>query len=223
MPILFSCTTCGAKFRVSDTMAGKKVRCPKCQSVEQVPVDDEPVGDSIQGKEDDFWNQTAGTASSSSSKLDGLLQGDFSDLSASSGSVARRPDEPRSITSREARDRVFLPGTVLLVFSVLVTVLNAVGIVITILRIMIAPPPGMNGNMMLTMIVVAAATILLTTSTLKGVNSFRNVDEIGWAWTGLILAMTPLGTAFCCVITLPFAIWGIVLLCDRRISEHFRS
>src|SRR5438876_521261 len=36
MPILFSCA-CGKKLKVADEKAGRKVRCPTCQEIVQVP------------------------------------------------------------------------------------------------------------------------------------------------------------------------------------------
>lgn len=38
MSIGFSCAQCGAKLSVSDALAGKRVRCPKCQAVAAVPA-----------------------------------------------------------------------------------------------------------------------------------------------------------------------------------------
>jgi len=37
MAIPIECKSCGKKARVPDNAAGKKIRCPKCNSVIQVP------------------------------------------------------------------------------------------------------------------------------------------------------------------------------------------
>ncbi len=37
MPITFSCTACQASLRLRDEHSGKKIRCPKCKEVIQVP------------------------------------------------------------------------------------------------------------------------------------------------------------------------------------------
>ncbi|MGE3804411.1 MAG: hypothetical protein AB7K24_07045, partial [Gemmataceae bacterium] len=39
MSIAFSCTSCGKSFRVPDDMAGKKGKCPQCQTVFRIPVE----------------------------------------------------------------------------------------------------------------------------------------------------------------------------------------
>jgi phage FluMu protein Com len=38
MPISVSCTNCSATLRTPDTAAGKKIKCPKCQTILSVPV-----------------------------------------------------------------------------------------------------------------------------------------------------------------------------------------
>lgn len=216
MPIEFSCTKCPAKFRVPDVMAGKKVRCPKCQAIERVPG-----GDRTPGKADDFWKQKK-PGHSSINSLDGLLSGGEYTLKEVSDPG---PNQQRSgsgrISIHEARDAVSRPGTVLLILSILVTALNAIGTVLYVLLICFAPPAWLNGPTALFYMVMFGVLTCLSCASLKGVNSFRNVNESGWAWTGLVLAMTPFGTSGCCVIALPFAIWGILLLSDRRIGEHY--
>jgi predicted Zn finger-like uncharacterized protein len=42
MPLEISCPSCSAKFRVPDSAAGKKIRCPKCKGAIDVPAT-EPV------------------------------------------------------------------------------------------------------------------------------------------------------------------------------------
>ena len=37
MPITLTCSGCGRSFQLRDEMAGRKVRCPDCQSVQVVP------------------------------------------------------------------------------------------------------------------------------------------------------------------------------------------
>ena len=44
MPIQVLCTGCQAKLKAPDTAAGKKIRCPKCQTVVGVPAADQAAG-----------------------------------------------------------------------------------------------------------------------------------------------------------------------------------
>ncbi|MCC9606641.1 zinc-ribbon domain-containing protein [Blastopirellula sp. JC732] len=219
MPIEFSCGQCSAKFRVPDVLAGKKVRCPKCQSAERVPTPTPAPEARAQG-DDDFWSQKPGQ---SSSKSLGDVLGAASTSPSASAPTAKRKEKAESLNPSEVRYRISTPATVLFVFAILVTALNAVGVVLWTLQLMFAPPANMNIYSIMFSMFMGAISVCLTAATLKGVNSFRNVDELSWAWTGLVLAMTPFGTSICCVFTIPFAIWGIVLLSDKRISAHFRA
>jgi DNA-directed RNA polymerase subunit RPC12/RpoP len=42
MPIVMPCAQCGEKYELSDTLAGKKVRCKVCRAVFRVPVPSRP-------------------------------------------------------------------------------------------------------------------------------------------------------------------------------------
>src|SRR5688500_12017991 len=42
MPIEVSCRSCAGQFRVPDTAAGKKIRCPKCKGAIDVPAASAP-------------------------------------------------------------------------------------------------------------------------------------------------------------------------------------
>ena len=42
MPILITCPTCGTNAAAPDNAAGKKVKCPKCQAVLDVPAQEAP-------------------------------------------------------------------------------------------------------------------------------------------------------------------------------------
>ena len=54
MPIAVSCSQCEKKLKVKDEAAGKKVRCPGCSSVIQVPQAAEPEVDELEEFDDDF-------------------------------------------------------------------------------------------------------------------------------------------------------------------------
>jgi uncharacterized protein len=41
MPISVTCPTCGAKLKTPDTAAGKKIKCPKCEKLIDVPAEGE--------------------------------------------------------------------------------------------------------------------------------------------------------------------------------------
>jgi hypothetical protein len=49
MSIAFKCS-CGKKLRMSDNLAGKKVRCPDCKSAIELPLADEDDADVIKAE-----------------------------------------------------------------------------------------------------------------------------------------------------------------------------
>jgi TM2 domain-containing membrane protein YozV len=49
MPIEFACSSCGKRLRVKDESAGKRVKCPGCQTVLRVPGGDAASGSSAGG------------------------------------------------------------------------------------------------------------------------------------------------------------------------------
>jgi DNA-directed RNA polymerase subunit RPC12/RpoP len=48
MPITVSCSGCQANLRLRDEYAGKKIRCPKCKAVIQVPLSPDGADDIIE-------------------------------------------------------------------------------------------------------------------------------------------------------------------------------
>jgi len=45
MPIEMSCRNCGRLVRAKETVAGKRIRCPHCQAVVEVPVVEAPTAE----------------------------------------------------------------------------------------------------------------------------------------------------------------------------------
>ena len=57
MPIEISCTSCSKRLRVPDTAAGKRVKCPQCQTILSVPAA-ETAGASAGGGGDNYHLKT---------------------------------------------------------------------------------------------------------------------------------------------------------------------
>lgn len=209
MPIEFSCTSCAAKFRVAETMAGLKVRCPKCQSVEQVPGPEPEISYQLKGavkEEEDFWSQSAGAGTSPYAET-------LQPLSSPATRKKRR-------SSASPLQRVWLPGMALLGLAFLRILMEGAFILFVLSMDKNNPVIEINGTRLFFQTMIALG---FSYATITGLLNFARLDEKGWAWTGLILAMLPCGTSLLCVFALPFAIWGIVLMSDKSISESFHS
>src|SRR5439155_18917656 len=50
--MMITCSNCQAKIRVPDAAAGKRGKCPKCQTVITIPATGEPSGDDMPAAEE---------------------------------------------------------------------------------------------------------------------------------------------------------------------------
>ncbi|PQO47531.1 hypothetical protein [Blastopirellula marina] len=215
MAIEFSCGSCSAKFRIPDTMAGKKIRCPKCQAVQQVPGGEpEPeieYGFKNEGKAgDDFWSQIP-----DSSQMPAANPYD------SPAPAAARPQR-RGLSPADARSRVAIPATALYVLSLGGFFLSIICAFFFALR-WIFELDNVPTQQRIATLIVGLIGLSLNYVTIQGANNMRALREPGSVWLTLILALLPCGSSCLCPVAIPFAIWGIVLMCDRRISGHFRG
>jgi hypothetical protein len=63
---------------------------------------------------------------------------------------------------------------------------------------------------------------LLHIATLFGLYNAITMKSKAMAWFGFIMNIIPCGN-MCCLISLPFAIWGIVVMADSEVSRNFDS
>lgn len=213
MAIEFSCGSCSAKFRIPDTMAGKKIRCPKCQSVQQVPGNEPEIEYGIKTEakgEDDFWSQVP-----DSSQMPAANPYD------SPAPAAARPQR-QSLTEYDARSRVAIPATAIYFLSMGGLGLSILFGIFFALRWIFALDDVPTQNRII-ILIAGFVGLSLNYVTSQGANNMRALHDRGSVWRTLILALLPCGTSCFWPLAIPFAIWGIVLMCDRRISGHFRG
>ncbi|MDB5336936.1 MAG: hypothetical protein JWN70_2555 [Planctomycetaceae bacterium] len=65
MPIRIECSDCGTALKVKDQAAGRKIRCPHCDAINQVPAENEGTDD---GDDDEVVSRTRSSSTSSRSK-----------------------------------------------------------------------------------------------------------------------------------------------------------
>ncbi len=63
MPIRIECSDCGTALKVKEQLSGRKIRCPHCDAVNQVPAENEESDD-----DDDVVSRTRASSTSSRSK-----------------------------------------------------------------------------------------------------------------------------------------------------------
>lgn len=50
MPVVVACTQCNSRFQAKDELAGRQVKCPRCQNVLQIPARAEPAAQAVATK-----------------------------------------------------------------------------------------------------------------------------------------------------------------------------
>jgi hypothetical protein len=210
MPIESHCPGCGTKVRVPETLLGKSVKCPKCQMVftaeaptnagfEEVVEEERPRRSRRPEPVDDYDDEPA--------------EDDYEPRPRRGGNVRRR-----------ALQAVSVPAGGLMAAGILGIVGNIAYIILTVALLGAAPkvrpgmPPGMPqgqvqqvqgaelvGRMVGSVVGIALSGVLIACAA-----KMKRLESKGAALTACILGMLPCGG--CCLVGLPFGIWGIVVL-----------
>lgn len=209
MPIEFQCTRCREAIRVPDGAEGKRTKCPQCQDIQTVP------GESF-------------IAAQTPSKPE--TDNPFKDQAeASNPYVSPHASSPPTApqTSREsraaARARLYTPVVIcqVMMLLMLLVVFLWAGFAFYIITDI---PNAAGGAAEPWYLVVVAIAIFFQTGLivigLYGLRHAANLQSVAWAWVGLVV------TAFIglnCLLLLPFAIWGMVVLADADVKKAFRK
>lgn len=226
MPIEFECAVCKHRIRVPDGSEGKRTKCPKCQAIQPVPspTDDEfrlkdegdlpPPAAKRPPIDDPFGTFSPQPASSG--------RPDFSDRPAredlSADTPAASPSDPAERS--EAQDKLKTPVTVALALVGVGVVLMLVSLIFTVAQIL-GNPAEADMPQLVGQLIGAAIALPLQGLALFGLKHAKNLENYGLAWVGVVLAALPCTTSLCCVLSLPFCVWAMVLLADNTIQRQF--
>lgn len=222
MPIEFACPNCQTQIRVDQAAAGKMARCPKCQGICRVPDSSTPPISSLGSPFDPL-------PSNSPSNSPAPKANPFSDANqaASSGgplnpyaspTYVSSPLEQGPLTDAEVRIKLLGPAIGLVIGGFLS--LGYVGL--TVLGLSVNPNQGIpaDDRLVFVILLMVAMTLPSLAMLAGSVAMFRGKGVL-LAWTGAIGALIPCNP--CCLISLGFGIWGIVMLCDPRVTQAMRS
>ena len=53
-----------------------------------------------------------------------------------------------------------------------------------------------------------------------GSTKMKRLESRGWAMAASIIAITP--CTGCCILTMPFGIWALVVISKSEVKDHFR-
>jgi hypothetical protein len=225
-----SCPSCGGKVRVPDTLAGRSVRCPRCQATFRAQAPDDVVDD-VEVVEETPAPRRRRPAPPPEDEhedrprprrqpRDEEYEEEFDDY------------RPRRASRREIRDRVQGPATALLVsgwIGVALCVVSAVyfvvvfGIAFSKLGELQRQGARVNWGYVIGMlvgeIVALAISIALAWGVISGANQMKSLGDLGAARRAAILALIP--CSGCWLIGLPVGIWALIVLGDSQVQRAF--
>ncbi len=193
MPLEFPCIECEHSIQLTTPVEEGETTCPNCQTPQQVP------------------NGPSGGHATTSNPF-------------SSPTLPEPPAPSREL----AQSRLMKPAIGVIVIVVLGLIADGIPQVMDIVRqVTKMTASGYEGaagqiGSFAGAFTVTAVYVLLNVLTLQSMNVALKVREYSFVLTGFILAMLPFTTGYFCVLALPFAIWGIVVLCDSSVQAAFR-
>jgi hypothetical protein len=226
------CPTCRRKLLVPDELQGKSVRCPTCETVFTAVTD-------------------AGSASVSPAQTEVMpgserirADGDRSGRERSDDEPSRQRweddddyyDGPEYAiygrgSRRAALAAVSAPATSLQVVS---GILVAINIILLLVRLagaalplaMQGPGPRDPNDRIAIMLQgtlgvgFSVLGIVLSILIAIGASKMKRLESRGWAMASSIIAVIP--CTGCCVLSLPFGIWALVVLGKPEVRDNFR-
>jgi hypothetical protein len=213
MAIEFRCPQCQRLLQTPDSTAGKQAKCPDCGAICVIPAASVPPPESgppiepAPGQEGSPFAPGSQPGPAGAYQAVGGLPGDFG--------IWRQPDREYALA------RVNSPAVGLIV-------VGALGLVYTLAQVaplVVQLGPRMQGDDLVALgamggfgVVALGASILIMIGGLK----MKRLESYGWSRAACIMAMIPCLSP-CCVLGLPFGIWGINVLSDPRVKSAFMS
>jgi len=230
MPIEFRCVQCGRLLQTPDEAAGKQAKCPECGAISPIPIPEQQLR----------FGPLPGAGPASPS-IATPPNGASSIPSAPPATL--RPENPYQSPGACAYDfdywqqpelrayatsRLSGPASGLIVVAAIGLALQAFGIVANLAGM--AGPAGPQGGEEATIQYFAGAVGIaggilgmgVSVIILIGALKMKRLESYGWATAASILAMIPCLSP-CCILGLPFGIWGLTTLSDPRVRNTFGS
>ena len=253
MSIEFFCDACFTKVVTPDSTGGKKGRCPSCGKVVQIPEQTaEQAAPKTISVPDNYVPPRSGpsTLAASAAGIDNIVPeketekvtadkrrlksklgdyeweskahekqwGNFNPVDRNRAKRERRLESIRAITA---------PGVALLVTAVI----NMILVILAIagLAFMVVLQFTRNQNLeadtemagLVFWCVGLAIWLAVYAIIIIGANHMRMARNYTMAMTGAVVAVLPINP--CMILTIPFGIWAIMVLANRRVRIGFRS
>lgn len=217
MPEQVRCPSCNATLRVPDTLLGKNVKCPKCQTTFLAELE-EPEG---------IVREPAPSARRPPSPPPDEFE---EEPPPEEEEDEDRPPRRRGRRSREAASALTGPAIGLMVASGLSFLVGLLDLLFRILGVglMAGASAGRGvsaaqatGHTLGVILggIIDVLSMLLPVVIIIGSIKMMKLQNYGLAMTSCILGMVPLHC--CCFLGLPFGIWGVVMLNKPEVKDAF--
>ncbi|MGH7169833.1 MAG: hypothetical protein ACRELF_18240 [Gemmataceae bacterium] len=221
MPEQVRCPSCNATLRVPETLLGKNVKCPKCQTAFLAEIEAPPEPEGIVREP---------APSARRSRVPDDTEDEELPPEEEDEDRPRRRRRGRGFAAAEAA--VAAPAICLMVLGGLDIPTALVYLVFQIINISQAnrvyppgqAPPGYETGLVMGrmfVFVIIPLTIFWGILLLVGGLKMKKLQSFGLVMTTCILAMLPLHC--CCLLGLPFGIWGLVVLNKPEVKDAFSS
>jgi predicted Zn finger-like uncharacterized protein len=235
MPEQIKCPSCGTKLRLPETLLGKIVKCPKCQTSFTAAVDEPADPEGIVS--DPVPPARKRPLAREEPEDEEAVQDDDEAYESREDNADESPRRRRRRKRSRSRDRYYeealsavsAPSICLIVFSVLSIAVNLVQIILRLVEMKMGavPAPGPQGQQFAQGYVIGTIIglafnsigIFLQPVVIFGAIRMRQLRSYGLAMTASILAMLPCG--LCCLLGLPFGIWSLVVINRPDVRDSF--
>lgn len=225
MPVQTTCPSCGRKLRVPEHLTGRRVKCPSCQETFQSKPDEEPArgGYYMQApaqrpKLEDEWEASRRGRTPYDDRNDDRdyerRRSRYDD--DDDRDEFRDEERRRKRQKRRAREMCLIPGILYIVLSAI----NIAGMGLSILGNAVDLRTGQGDEDTGPAIVLAGMSLIASLVVLIGGIQMIRLQTWGVAMAASVLCVIPVITP-CCMLGIPFGVWGIIVLCNNRVKESF--
>jgi phage FluMu protein Com len=234
--VKLKCGGCGKIVKAPPSLAGKKVKCPRCDSVFVVPgkapapAPVAPKPNAASGFDDPFAmpaNQPMGfddpLAMPANQLGTPVNQPSYSSAYGSGG--AKGPGRRKTSSRSSGANPLVLPAIFLIVVSSIWLLLVLINVVFTIIGLVaVASEPNLvvDYPRLIGRIVGIFVGAIFNTIIIVGATKMLRLSDYRSAYTASILGMIPC-CGGCIVLSIPFAIWAFVLLGDPAVKRRFKN
>lgn len=235
MPIEFSCPGCRGRLRVPDGTEGRLAQCPICGA--QSPI---PSGTAFQTQSPRWEQSFSGASGPDAPGIDQSTDLNKTFWSENSSSLEGELVEPSFAETtalpawgldwhrQYAYQRISSPANWLIGMSAIAFGLGLVSLFLVVLGMAagghqpgLQPVEPFQVDRSTPVFISMALGLLLDLMILFGSMKMKRLESYGWAMTAALLGVIPC-TSPCCVLSMPFGLWALLVLTDPAVKAAFR-